>query len=217
MFIQAYKKALEVLVKKPIKLWGISLLSGLLASLASGLFFGVPAVGLVVGYLISCGMAKIYIGGLKGEEPSAEQLFACFDKNFLRVAGGMAWSALWILIWGLIPIVGPIFAVIKAYSYRFVPYILATKPEVTATQAIKVSMEMTEGIKLQMFLADLCFGVGIYIVFAILGLFAMIPFLGVLFALVLIVSILAVVAFSGVFMGLYGAYFFVQKDEAVSE
>ncbi len=212
MFIEAYKKALGVLMKKPITLWGLSLMSSLILSLA-WIFLGViPAFAMVVGYLITCGMAKIYIDGLNGKEVSSEQLFAAFNKNFLRVAGGMAWMTLWILIWSMVPIAGPIIAIVKTYSYRFVPYILINNPEVSATQALKLSMKQTDGIKAQMFLADLCTGAAIFVAFLVLGLLAAIPYIGVIFGFSLFVLIIAVSALYGIFTGLYQAYFFVAKN-----
>ena len=208
MFIDAYKKALDVLMKKPLVLWGLSLLSGLIVILGTVLTIPVFALGFVVSYLVTCGMAKVYLDGLKGQEVNSDQMFACFNKNFLRIAGGMAWRDLWVLIWALIPVAGPFLAVYKGYCYQFVPYILITKPEVTATQALRLSMEMTNGKKLQMFLADLCIFGGIFVVAFVLALMANIPYLGVLFAFVLFLVYIVVYAIAPVFTGLYRASFY---------
>ena len=210
MFIQAYKEALAVIAKKPIMLWGLSLLSGVMIVLASIFTAPIFILGIVFSILITCGMAKVYIDGLAGKQVNSDQLFAAFNKNCIRIVGGMAWQALWIIIWALVPIVGPVLAVIKAYSYRFVPYILMTKPEVTATQALRLSMEMTKGKKMQMFLADLCFGGGIFVVFFVLGLLCAIPVVGILFMLIAIVASIAVALFSSIFQGLYQTYFYMQ-------
>ena len=214
LFIEAYKKALAVIFKKPIMLWGLSLLSGIMVSLASMFTAPVFILGAAFSVLITCGMAKVYIDGLCGKEVNSDQLFAAFNKNCVRIVGGMAWQTLWIIIWALVPIVGPVMAVIKAYSYRFVPYILMTKPEVTATQALRLSMQMTNGKKGQMFLADLCFGGGIFVISLILGLFCAIPILGILFVLITIVFALAVGLFSSIFQGLYSAYFYVEAENS---
>ncbi len=217
LFIEAYKKALAVIFKKPIMLWGLSLLSGIMVYLATMFTAPVFILGAAFSVLITCGMAKVYIDGLSGKEVNSDQLFAAFNKNCVRIVGGMAWQTLWIIIWALVPIVGPIMAVIKAYSYRFVPYILMTKPEVTATQALRLSMQMTNGKKGQMFLADLCFGGGIFVISLILGLFCAIPILGILFILVTIVFALAVGLFSSIFQGLYSAYFYVEAQTPAEE
>lgn len=212
MFLESYKKALEVIMKKPFVLWGLSLLSVVIMFLGSIITAPIFVLGVVVSFLITCGMSKVYLDGLEGKEVNSEQLFACFNKNFLKVAGGMAWMNLWIFIWALIPIAGPIIAIVKAYSYRFVPYILITKPEVSATEALRLSMKMTNGIKGQMFLADLCFVGGVWVASFVLGLFSAIPVLGTLFALALAVLLIAVGVFGNIFTGLYQAYFFAKKD-----
>ena len=105
MFIESYKSAFNVLKRKPFKLWGLSLLSVLVWALAIcfSCFF-LPA-GIAVSYVVQCGMSKVYIDGLHGKEVNSDQLFAGF-KNFFRIAGGMAWATLWIIIWGLIPFAG---------------------------------------------------------------------------------------------------------------
>ena len=209
-FYDAYKKALLVIAKKPIVLWGLSLLSGLMTILATLITTPIFILGTIASYLITCGMAKVYIDGLYEKEVNADQIFAGFNGKFLRIAGGMAWRDLWILIWCLVPIAGPIIAIVKSYSYRFVPYILITQPEVSATQALRLSMEKTKGRKGQMFLADLCFFVGIWIVGFILGLFMAIPIIGVLFTLIFSIFVIALALFSSIFVGLYQAAFYIE-------
>ena len=124
MFISHYKRALGVILKKPIMLWGLSLLGALMTMVGSAVTMPVIALSAAVGYLFTCGTAKVYLDGLQEKEVNSKQLFAAFNKNALRIAGAMAWRDLWILIWGLVPIAGPVLAVIKGYSYRFVPYIV---------------------------------------------------------------------------------------------
>ena len=203
MFINAYKKALGVLLKKPIMLWGLSLLAGIITSAISMAFGILPVVGIAAAGVISCGMCKVQIDGLFGKKVNSDQLFAGFTGNFMRIAGGYLWMILWMGIWAMVPVVG----IIKAYSYRFVPYILITRPDVTATQALRLSMQMTKGKKGQMFLADLCFSVAIGVLAALCA----IPVLGILFILVMIV----VALLSNVFIGLYSATFYIEacKDE----
>jgi len=192
------KKALAVLMKKPVMLWGLSLLSSIITGAISMAFGILPVVGIAVAGVISCGMCKVYIDGLFGKKVNSDQLFAGFTGNFMRVAGGYLWYTLWTFIWCLVPVAG----IIKAYSYRFTPYILITRPDVTATQALRLSMQMTKGKKGQMFLADLCFGVAIGILAALCA----IPVIGIIFVIVMI----AVALFSGIFVGLYGATFYVE-------
>ena len=215
MFLQKYKQALDVILKKPVMLWGLSLLSVIITGLLSIVTAPIFILGTAISVLVSCGMIKVYLDGLKGKEVNSDQLFAAFNKNALRIIGAMAWMALWIVIWSMVPIVGPIIAIVKSYSYKFVPYIVMTKPEVSATQALRLSMEMTKGKKGQMFLADLCFFGGIFVVSFVLGLFCIIPIIGILFALVAIAFSIVVSLFSPIFVGLYSAAFY--DDAEVKE
>ena len=48
MIFDIYKKAFSVLMKRPVRLWGVSLLCGLLCSLAWIGFAGIPAVAFVI-------------------------------------------------------------------------------------------------------------------------------------------------------------------------
>lgn len=211
MFINAYRKALTVLAKKPIMLWGLSLLSSIIIGIVMGSCSLIPIVGVAIAGVISCGMCKVYIDGLFGKKVNSDQLFAGFTGNFMRIAGGYLWMTLWMVIWCMVPVAG----IVKMYSYRFTPYILITRPDVTATQALRLSKQMTKGKKGQMFLADLCFILGVVIISAILGLLASIKFIGGIFGLILFVFILLVSLFSTVFAGLYSASFYVEacRDE----
>lgn len=209
MFLDMYKKAISVLLKKPIMLWGLTLLNGFIGIVATLATITVPVVSIAVSYLLTCGMAKVFLDGLYGKEVNSDQLFAAFNKNCLRTAGGMAWKTLWVLIWCLIPIAGPVIAVIKSYSYSFVPYILMTKPEVNATAALRLSKKMTEGKKGQMFLADLCIYGSLAIVYLMLFAFSQIPFIGMLFTLLMLLVSIVVALFLSIFVGLYRAAFYV--------
>ncbi len=208
MFFDSYKRAFGVLAKKPFVLWGLSLMSALLVIVATVMFGLIPGVGIAISYLLVCGMSKIYLDGLMGKAVYSDQLFVGFSKNCFRIIGAMAWKDLWILIWALIPIAGPIIAVVKSYSYCFVPYIIVTYPNVKATEALRISKKLTNGLKTQMFLADLCIAAIAFGVFFILGLLAIIPILGILFGLALFVLYILVIAVAPVFAGLYKAYFF---------
>lgn len=208
MFLSNYRRALGVILKKPLMLFGLVLLGSLLTAVGSAVTMPIVALSLAVGYLFTCGTAKIYLDGLQEKEVNSKQLFAAFNKNALRIAGAMAWRDLWILIWGLIPVAGPVLAIIKSYSYRFVPYIIMTNPEISAFDALKLSIKMTEGKKTQMFLADLCFAGGLMIAFWVLSLFSMIPYIGILFALITFIASIAAALFGTIFVGLYQAAFF---------
>ncbi len=211
MVTTIYKRAFAVLMKKPIKLWAISLL-GVLISIVLVSLCGVaiPALGLAVSLLLSTSMTMVYLHGYRGEEVKTVHLFDCFKdfKTIKRVVLGLAWMYLWIFLWSLIPFAGFVFAIIRAYQYRLTPYILITEPDVPLTEAIKVSAQRTNGYKAKMWLADFLYLIILWLAGFILGILSSIPFIGFIFSLATFVLVILAMAFSPLFLGLVQAAFY---------
>ena len=211
MVKKIYGRAFSVLMKKPLKLWGISLLSVFLTSVGALLCgVAIPIFGIAVALLLSTSMTMIYLAGYQGKQVETLQLFSCFkDWNTAkRVLLGMGWMLLWITLWGLIPIAGPFIAIVKGYAFRLTPYILVTEPDVSVTDAIKVSEKRTKGYKGKMFLADFLVYIIIWVVGFVLGLLTAIPYVGILFGLISFLFSLASGALMPLFMGLVQAAFY---------
>ena len=211
MIMTIYKRAFAVLMSKPVKLWGISLLAILLTAVLTALCgVAIPILGISISLLLGTSLLMVFLRGYRGEDVQITQLFDCFKDwaTIKRVVLGLGWMLLWILLWGLIPIVGPIIAIIRSYEYRLTPYILVTEPEVPLTEAIKISKARTEGYKLKMWGADILVFLILWGAFFILGLLCAIPVIGALFALVTTLAWLAVVALSPLFFGLVQAAFY---------
>ena len=212
MVSSIYKKTFSVLMKRPFRLWGISLLAEFLCLVAYAGFIGVPAAAFCAALLLSASMSMIFLNSYRtGLEPKTAYLFASFKKDrILRVLGGMAWMQLWIFLWSLIPIVGIVFGIIRMYEYRFVPYILMTRDDVKPTDAIKISKQETMGYKGKMFGADILLGavyLGAFLVFALLG---EIPYLGVLFRILWVLIAIAYGLLAPLFSGIMQAAFYVE-------
>lgn len=212
--IQILKKAFAVILKKPFRLWGLSLMSALLAFLAGILGGPILGVGIAVGFVLNLGMAWIYLDGYRGEEVSSEQLFEPF-KHFWKSFAGMGWMQLWILIWTLIPFAGFVFGIIKGYAYGLTPYILREREDMSPNEALKESMARTEGYKGKMFLTDLIFCLCIFVPAFILALLGMIPYVGIIFNVILVIFIIIVCAFGGLYTGLIKAAWYeeISKTE----
>lgn len=212
MIAAIYKNAFRVLMSKPFRLWGLSLMNILLVTLIS--IFGVlPIITIPVTLTLTAGMAIVYLDGYHGKQVYSDQLFSGF-KNFLHVAGGMCWKSLWIFIWALIPIVGIIFAVVKSLSYAFTPYILVEKPGISSTEALRISMEKTRGYKGQMFIAAVLPVIAFILVFLILSLLSMIPFVGSLFATINLLVTIVYCLFINLFLGLVYAGFYDMAENS---
>ena len=211
-----YQKSFAALMKRPFRLWGISLLGALLCWLAGIGFAGILAVGFAIAWAIDVSLAMIFLHTYQtGEEPHTADLFLTFRKDrFLRVVGGMAWMSLWIFLWSLIPVVGVVFGIIRMYEYRFVPYILMTRDDVRPTDALRVSKEQTMGYKGKMFWADVI-PVLLWIAVAlVLSLLGIIPYLGALFRVILFLFHIVYGLFLNLFYGIQHAAFYAELQDA---
>jgi len=97
MIKMIYSRAFSVLLKKPLRLWGISLLCTLLSGVLSAAFGLVPAIGFCITLLMGVSMTMIYLAGYKGKDVKATQLFDCFKDwaTAKRVLGGMLWMEIY--------------------------------------------------------------------------------------------------------------------------
>ena len=212
MISNLYQKTFSVLMKRPLRLWGITLLSSVLLVVVHIGFIGIPAVGFCALLLLEASMSMIYLNSYRtGLEPKTSYLLAAFRKDRIwRVLGGMAWMYLWIFLWFLIPVVGFVFAAIRAYEYRFVPYILMTRDDVRPTEAIKVSKAETMGYKGKLFGADLLLEGAYFVVILLLSLLSMIPYVGIVFTILRIVLTVAFGVLAPLFLGILHAAFYVE-------
>lgn len=212
MISNLYQKTFSVLMKRPLRLWGITLLSSVLLVVVHIGFIGIPAVGFCAALLLEASMSMIYLNSYRtGLEPKTSYLLAAFRKDRIwRVLGGMAWMYLWIFLWFLIPVVGFVFAAIRAYEYRFVPYILMTRDDVRPTEAIKVSKAETMGYKGKLFGADLLLEGVYFVVILLLSLLSMIPYVGIVFTILRIVLTVAFGVLAPLFLGILHAAFYVE-------
>ena len=189
-----------ILKRIPVKLWGLSLLNGLLVSLLPALSVNLLLVTLPVSAALEAGMILIYYMTYStGDVPDAKPMFAAFKDfgTFKHVAGGMCWMYLWIFIWGLIPVAGVVLAVYKAIQYAFTPYILLEEPDVGALDALKKSKEDTKGLKLGIFAGRTLPAVG-----------ALVRVLTIPFAIITVLLTIIFSLFAPLFFGLVEAGFY---------
>ncbi|MBR5739084.1 MAG: zinc-ribbon domain-containing protein [Lachnospiraceae bacterium] len=212
MFWKIYGRALKVVATKPIKLFAIALLAELLNVLAFIGFGVVYGVYFCINLLLITGVTMVYLHGYRGDKIEAIQLFDSFrgKDTAKRVLVGMAWKELIVFLWGLIPVVGWVFALIRRYEYRLTPYILVTEPDVEPLEAYKVSKARTKGYVWQMILADLLAYAAVYTVGFTLLLLCLIPFIvtRILFGFTLVVFCIVVVLVLPLFLGLVQAAFY---------
>lgn len=103
---------------------------------------------LLVGYSAFC--INIWRGG-RGE---IGFMFNNGFSDFGRNLGGILWMQLFIFLWSLLFVIP---GIIKTFAYSMTPYILADCPKVRPTEALKLSMRMTQGHKGKIFVLQLSF------------------------------------------------------------
>lgn len=83
-----------------------------------------------------------------GGKLSLRDVWGNFKANWRRYLGVSAWITLWTFLWGLLFYVP---GVVKYFSYMLAPYLVIEYPEMTVRQALRKSMEMTDGHKGKLF------------------------------------------------------------------
>ena len=124
-------------------------------SALSFLFVFAPLLNVIISFATSFMLAvwgvNVYGAFIKiyqHEETSVQEVAANMKVNFLRKLGGTYWVMLWVMLWSLLLVIP---GIIKGLAYYFTPNILADSPNVTAREAIKLSMRITDGHKGKIF------------------------------------------------------------------
>lgn len=132
---------------------GVAILGWLVLSL----FASIP---LGVGYYNSLNLLLV-----EGDNQVTGNMFKIGYGNLLRNVGGMLLVGVFTFLWTLLLIIP---GIIKSLAYSMTPFILKDYPELSANQAINLSMKMMEGRKFDLFYLYLSFiGWGILALFTL--------------------------------------------------
>lgn len=113
-----------------------------------------PTLYLVGIALLLPAFCGFYLSVYRGACASIGQWFSSLLTNFWRKLGGFLWMSLWTLLWSYLLVVP---GIVKGLAYSMTPYILADSPNVPAREALKLSMRITDGYKMDIFVACLSF------------------------------------------------------------
>lgn len=139
----------------------LTMLFSVLLSILSVFTAGIAAL-ILTGPLIvamNWGLLNLYLG----MPCSIGEAFSRGFDNVGRKIGGYLWMTLFIFLWTLLFWIP---GVVKSFSYAMTPYILGDLPDIEAKEALKLSMRMMQGHKMELFILQLSF-----LGWAILGLF----------------------------------------------
>lgn len=129
---------------------GAFLLFGLLIGAAGGT--GIGALLLVPPLIV--GQSYFNLSIYRSQQGDLGQSLGVGFNDFGRSIGGILWMWLFIWLWSLLLLIP---GIIKAIAYSMTPYILADSKNVSATEALKLSMRMTYGYKGAIFVMGLSF------------------------------------------------------------
>lgn len=129
------------------------------------------AYRILIGYSLEIGSRKYFVKLSQFESGEGYISFAFDSFNYKGIIATMILRDIYNFLWSLLLIIP---GIIKAYSYRMVPYILTDNPNMGADNAITLSRKMMDGNKFDSFVLDLSF-LGWYL----LGMLAL--FVGIFF------------------------------------
>lgn len=123
--------------------------------LASSLTFFIAGLGgLFIFPPLIVGLSYVTLAIYRAKVTSIDDFFQQGFTNYLRNLGGILWLNLFVFLWSLLFLIP---GIIKSFAYFATPYLLAEYPNLGATEALKVSMRMTDGYKMDIFVMHLSF------------------------------------------------------------
>lgn len=109
---------------------------------------------LLVSNMLIIGRNRFFMESRLYEKTNFRRITYCFHKGkYWNSVKTMFLTDIYLYLWNITIIGG----IIKMYSYRLVPYIIAENPNLKPKEVIKMSREMMNGYKWKSFLLDLSF------------------------------------------------------------
>lgn len=110
-------------------------------------------LNLLVFHPLEVGCSRFFLCNTQGNT-NLEELGHGFSHRYWRSVAAIFLRNLFIVLWSLLFVIP---GIVKGYSYRLVPYILADDPTIDAMDALSLSQEMMDGRKWNAFILDLSF------------------------------------------------------------
>lgn len=138
----------------------------------AGFFLGIFVFG-----PLKVGLMRYYINQ-ETRTASISDLFYPFKHNYWNVVGVLFLQGLYTFLWTLLFLIP---GIIKGYEYLMIPYLLAEKPDMKASEVFKATKRMMDGNKWDTFVLYLSFIGWIFLAILTIGLldiFFVTPYLG---------------------------------------
>lgn len=117
-----------------------SIISSLIQAIVSGIF--------------TIAALNVYIQMTRSPEPVSFSLFIEGLNNWWRATLATLWRFIWVLLWSFLFFIP---GIVKSISYSMMPYIIAEYKNVSVAKAMKISMVITKGHKMDLFVLGLSF------------------------------------------------------------
>lgn len=136
------------------------------------------AAALLISGPLAVGLAKLSLKIVRKDSPEFGVLFSQFKSNFIFCILLYILKTVFIVFWSFLFVIP---GIVAYYRYRFAEYIMADNPDISPTDAINLSKEMTYGRKGKMLLLDLSFiGWWVLSIFTLgIGSFFLTPYIGI--------------------------------------
>lgn len=142
------------------KVLGAVIITGLISGLTAEidlknkfLNFSISLGFTLIGFIISIGLVEFMVNYINDKNYDYEMLFSKFG-DWKRILLTYFHMYIRIVLWMLLLIVP---GIIKAYSYSMVPYILQNDKDISPVDALKLSEEIMNGHKMDLFILELSF------------------------------------------------------------
>lgn len=124
----------------------------------------IAIVQFIIGSFVSLGLARYNLNLIDGKEATVGQIF-CHSSIWGKAVWLRLRMNIFIFLWSLLLIIP---GIIKSYSYSMAGFIMSENPEMSAKEAMEVSMQMMKGNKWRLFCLQLSFiGWGILCIFTL--------------------------------------------------
>lgn len=125
---------------------------------------------------VTVGMTRWFIRSREEKNLSFSLCFSIFKRgSYLKTVASVLYYMFFLMLWFMFFYIP---GIVKTYSYRMIPFILADNPRIGAKRALKLSCMMTRGHKLDIFILDLSF-IGWYILGLLaccIGVYGVVPY-----------------------------------------
>ena len=141
--------------------WGNAILAtfliGLIIGAVSGVLSFIPGLGILTVLLtapLQIGLIIFFLAFVRNpQKQDIDKAFSGFNI-YGKSLGIVLWTYLWTFLWTLLFIIP---GIVKALAYSQSYYIIADNPNIKVTDALKISMKMTNGYKWDIFIMGLSF------------------------------------------------------------